>query len=112
MNPIKQDVKKGKLRFVRNCFPHHGYIWNYGAFPQVTIAIGLLPAIYLFFHVFHNKIKKSIEISIYSWFDLRAPRKEQNIKEAITSWSIRRRFERDICHVKNEIDEKYDDEEQ
>ena len=34
-NPIKQDVKKGRLRFVRNCFPHHGYIWNYGAFPQV-----------------------------------------------------------------------------
>jgi len=26
--------KKGKLRFVANCFPHHGYIWNYGAFPQ------------------------------------------------------------------------------
>ncbi|EEB07582.1 inorganic pyrophosphatase [Schizosaccharomyces japonicus yFS275] len=34
LNPIKQDTKKGKLRFVRNCFPHHGYIWNYGAFPQ------------------------------------------------------------------------------
>ena len=34
MNPIKQDVKKGKLRFVANCFPHHGYIWNYGAIPQ------------------------------------------------------------------------------
>ena len=33
-NPIKQDTKKGKLRFVRNCFPHHGYIHNYGAFPQ------------------------------------------------------------------------------
>ncbi|RHZ88504.1 hypothetical protein Glove_22g77 [Diversispora epigaea] len=33
-NPIKQDMKKGKLRYVRNCFPHHGYIWNYGAFPQ------------------------------------------------------------------------------
>jgi len=33
-NPIKQDIKKGKLRFVRNCFPHHGYIWNYGCFPQ------------------------------------------------------------------------------
>jgi len=33
-NPIKQDIKKGKIRFVRNCFPHHGYIWNYGAFPQ------------------------------------------------------------------------------
>lgn len=35
LNPIKQDVKKGKLRFVANCFPHHGYIWNYGALPQV-----------------------------------------------------------------------------
>jgi inorganic pyrophosphatase len=33
-NPIKQDTKKGKLRFVDNCFPYHGYIWNYGAFPQ------------------------------------------------------------------------------
>ncbi|CAO3587551.1 unnamed protein product [Absidia cylindrospora] len=33
-NPIKQDTKKGKIRFVRNCFPHKGYIWNYGAFPQ------------------------------------------------------------------------------
>ncbi|KAL1933412.1 hypothetical protein VTP01DRAFT_7502 [Rhizomucor pusillus] len=33
-NPIKQDTKKGKLRYVRNCFPHKGYIWNYGAFPQ------------------------------------------------------------------------------
>lgn len=35
LNPIKQDVKKGKLRYVANCFPHHGYIWNYGALPQV-----------------------------------------------------------------------------
>ncbi|SPP74065.1 inorganic pyrophosphatase [Drosophila guanche] len=34
MNPIKQDIKKGKLRFVANCFPHKGYIWNYGALPQ------------------------------------------------------------------------------
>lgn len=34
MNPIKQDIKKGKLRFVKNLFPYHGYIWNYGAFPQ------------------------------------------------------------------------------
>ena len=34
LNPIKQDVKKGKLRYVANCFPHKGYIWNYGAFPQ------------------------------------------------------------------------------
>jgi inorganic pyrophosphatase len=35
LNPIKQDTKKGKLRYVRNCFPHKGYLWNYGAFPQV-----------------------------------------------------------------------------
>jgi inorganic pyrophosphatase len=34
LNPIKQDVKKGKPRFVANVFPHHGYPWNYGAFPQ------------------------------------------------------------------------------
>lgn len=33
-NPIKQDVKKGKLRFIHNCFPHHGYPWNYGALSQ------------------------------------------------------------------------------
>ncbi|XP_040582585.1 inorganic pyrophosphatase [Lepeophtheirus salmonis] len=34
LNPIKQDVKKGKLRYVANCFPHKGYIWNYGFIPQ------------------------------------------------------------------------------
>lgn len=34
LNPIRQDVKKGALRYVKNVFPHHGYIWNYGAFPQ------------------------------------------------------------------------------
>ena len=34
LNPVKQDVKKGKLRFVANCFPHKGYIWNYGYLPQ------------------------------------------------------------------------------
>ncbi|CAG0880001.1 unnamed protein product [Cyprideis torosa] len=34
MNPIKQDIKKGKMRFVNNIFPHHGYPWNYGALPQ------------------------------------------------------------------------------
>lgn len=33
-NPIIQDVKSNKLRFVNNCFPYHGYIWNYGALPQ------------------------------------------------------------------------------
>lgn len=37
LNFIKQDVKKGNLRYVGNVFPHHGYIWNYGAFPQVWI---------------------------------------------------------------------------
>jgi inorganic pyrophosphatase len=34
MNPIKQDVKKGVLRYVKNVFPYHGYLWNYGALPQ------------------------------------------------------------------------------
>lgn len=34
LNPIKQDTKKGKLRYVANIFPHKGYIWNYGALPQ------------------------------------------------------------------------------
>ena len=34
LNPIKQDSKKNKPRFVHNVFPHKGYIWNYGAFPQ------------------------------------------------------------------------------
>jgi len=34
MNPIKQDMKKGKVRFVNNHFPYKGYIWNYGAIPQ------------------------------------------------------------------------------
>ncbi|KAK3529275.1 hypothetical protein QTP70_024831, partial [Hemibagrus guttatus] len=34
LNPLKQDVKRGNLRYVCNVFPHKGYIWNYGAFPQ------------------------------------------------------------------------------
>ncbi|KAI8386186.1 probable Inorganic pyrophosphatase, mitochondrial [Nakaseomyces glabratus] len=34
LNPITQDVKKGKVRFVNNIFPYHGYIHNYGAIPQ------------------------------------------------------------------------------
>jgi len=34
LNPIKQDTKKGKLRYVANCFPYKGYIWNYGCIPQ------------------------------------------------------------------------------
>ncbi|EGW31008.1 uncharacterized protein SPAPADRAFT_62905 [Spathaspora passalidarum NRRL Y-27907] len=33
-NPIVQDSKSDKVRYVKNLFPHHGYIHNYGAFPQ------------------------------------------------------------------------------
>lgn len=33
-NPIKQDIKKGNLRFYPNIFPLKGSIWNYGAIPQ------------------------------------------------------------------------------
>ena len=37
-NPIKQDVKAGKLRFVEGPPSRPGgYMWNYGAFPQVKI---------------------------------------------------------------------------
>lgn len=35
MNFIKQDVKKGVLRYVKNVFFYYGYIWNYGVFFQV-----------------------------------------------------------------------------
>lgn len=34
LNPICQDMKKGRVRFVRNFYPHHGYCHNYGAIPQ------------------------------------------------------------------------------
>lgn len=34
LNPIKQDIKKGKVRFIANVFPGKGYPWNYGAFPR------------------------------------------------------------------------------
>lgn len=37
LNPIKQDTKKEKLRYVANIFPYKGYIWNYGALPQVGV---------------------------------------------------------------------------
>ena len=33
-NPIMQDCKKGIPRFVKNLFPFHGYIHNYGALPR------------------------------------------------------------------------------
>ncbi|KIW20425.1 hypothetical protein PV08_01000 [Exophiala spinifera] len=34
LNPIHQDQAGGVPRYVRNRYPHHGYIWNYGALPQ------------------------------------------------------------------------------
>ncbi|RNA43555.1 inorganic pyrophosphatase [Brachionus plicatilis] len=34
LNPISQDIKKDKLRYINNIYPYYGYIWNYGAFPQ------------------------------------------------------------------------------
>ena len=70
-NPIKQDIKKGKPRFVANCFPHKGYIWNYGAIPQTwedpehtdvhTNAKGQLISECLFdFLKFSKKTKKNL----------------------------------------------------
>lgn len=49
LNPIKQDVKKGRLRYVANIFPHKGYIWNYGALPQVITIIYIIIIIHLYF---------------------------------------------------------------
>uniref|UniRef100_A0A8C0JJ72 inorganic diphosphatase n=1 Tax=Canis lupus dingo TaxID=286419 RepID=A0A8C0JJ72_CANLU len=43
LNPIKQDIKDGKLRYVANIFPHKGYIWNYGALPQVLSCGEVIP---------------------------------------------------------------------
>ena len=34
LNPVKRDVKEGKLCYAANLFPYKGYIWNYGAIPQ------------------------------------------------------------------------------
>jgi len=34
LNPISYDLKNNHLRYVPNCFPYHGYLWNYGAIPQ------------------------------------------------------------------------------
>nr|XP_037842828.1 inorganic pyrophosphatase 2, mitochondrial-like [Chlorocebus sabaeus] len=34
LNPIKQCVKDGKLRYVANIFPYKAYVWNYGTLPQ------------------------------------------------------------------------------
>ena len=35
VDQFRASGEMGKLRFVRNCFPHKGYLWNYGDFPQV-----------------------------------------------------------------------------
>uniref|UniRef100_A0A672YN57 inorganic diphosphatase n=1 Tax=Sphaeramia orbicularis TaxID=375764 RepID=A0A672YN57_9TELE len=35
-SPKTRHTKKGNLRYVANVFPHKGYIWNYGAIPQVN----------------------------------------------------------------------------
>ena len=34
LNPVKRDVKEGKLCYAANLFPYKGYIWNYGAISQ------------------------------------------------------------------------------
>lgn len=34
MNAIKQDVKKGEVRFIHNVYPYKGFPFNYGALPQ------------------------------------------------------------------------------
>jgi inorganic pyrophosphatase len=37
LNPISQDIKNDRLRFVDNIFPYKGYPWNYGAIPQTWV---------------------------------------------------------------------------
>jgi inorganic pyrophosphatase len=40
--PIRQKLRRRRLAYVRNCFPHRGYIWNYGALPQVRLRLRVL----------------------------------------------------------------------
>ncbi|KAJ7017962.1 inorganic diphosphatase [Mycena alexandri] len=40
--PIRQAMRKRRVAYVRNCFPHRGYIWNYGALPQTWASGGPL----------------------------------------------------------------------
>ncbi|KAJ7109799.1 inorganic diphosphatase [Mycena epipterygia] len=40
--PIRQAMRGRRLAYVRNCFPHRGYIWNYGAAPQTWVNGGPL----------------------------------------------------------------------
>jgi inorganic pyrophosphatase len=35
LNPLKQDIQDGRLKYVPNIFPHKGYPFNYGMLPQV-----------------------------------------------------------------------------
>lgn len=37
LTPLRQDIIDHTLRFVPNIFPHKGYPWNYGSFPQVGL---------------------------------------------------------------------------
>ncbi|CAH1174168.1 unnamed protein product [Phaedon cochleariae] len=34
LNPIKQVSQGGVPKFIPNCFPYHGFLWNYGILPQ------------------------------------------------------------------------------
>lgn len=34
LNPIVCDIKDDSVRNIKNIFPFHGYLWNYGAIPQ------------------------------------------------------------------------------
>ena len=54
--------------FVANCFPHHGYIWNYGAIPQVKTFVCVCVCVYsvhmLFAeqsHLWHHQVYPSVE---------------------------------------------------
>ncbi|KAJ7269323.1 inorganic pyrophosphatase [Mycena haematopus] len=42
--PIRQATRGRRLSYVRNTFPHRGYIWNYGALPQTWMEGGPLHA--------------------------------------------------------------------
>lgn len=57
-------MKKGNLRFVANIFPHKGYIWNYGAIPQVCSELHLCSVEYQCF------VSLSCCVCIFVWIDL------------------------------------------
>ncbi|KAJ7750221.1 inorganic diphosphatase [Mycena metata] len=40
--PIRQATRKRRVAYVRTCFPHRGYIWNYGVLPQTWFSGGPL----------------------------------------------------------------------